>query len=72
MSVFKRKDGFTFYGPLALRLFSLETLLLTNVNLRLKIIRSSPSFYMIQTAGLNSDALIIWSLYFYWTGSDIR
>ena len=35
----KDKDEFTFYGPLAIGLFACETLLLPNVNLRLKLIR---------------------------------
>ena len=55
----KDKDEFTFYGPLAIGLFACETLLLPNVNLRLKLIRSSPAFYMIDTGGLNSEALIL-------------
>ena len=55
----KAKDEFTFYGPLAIGLFACETLLLPNVNLKLKLIRSSPSFYMIDTRGLISEALIL-------------
>ena len=55
----KDKDEFTFYGPLAIVLFACETLLLPNVNLRLKLIRSSPALYMIDTGGLNSEALIL-------------
>ena len=55
----KDKDEFTFYGPLAIGLFACETLLLPNVNLRLKLIWSSPAFYMIDTGGLNSEAIIL-------------
>ena len=59
-TVFKKdQDEFTFYGPLAIGLFACETLLLPNVNLRLKLIRSSPAFYMIDTGGLNSEAIIL-------------
>ena len=55
----KDKDEFTFYGPLAIGLFACEPLVLPNVNLRLKLIRYSPAFYMIDTGGLNSEALIL-------------
>ena len=44
---------------MAIGLFACETLLLPNVNLRLKLIRSSPAFYMIDTGRLNSEALIL-------------
>ena len=52
----KDKDEFTFCGPLAIGLFACKTLLLPNVNLRLKLIRSSPPFYVIVTGGLKSEA----------------
>ena len=55
----KDKDEFTFYGPLAIGLSACETLLLPNVNLRLKLMRSSSAFYMIDTGGLNSEAIIL-------------
>ena len=48
-----------FYGPLAIGLIACETLLLPNFKLRLKLIRSSPAFYMIDTGGLTSEALIL-------------
>ena len=40
-------------------LFACENSLLSNFNLRLKLIRSSPAFYMIDTGGLNSEAIIL-------------
>ena len=55
----KDPDEFTFDAPLAIGLFACETLLLPNVNLRLKLIRSSPALYMIDTGGLNSEAIIL-------------
>ena len=55
----KDKDEFNFYGSLAIGLFACETLLFPNVNLRLKLIRSSPAFYMIDTGRLNSEAIIL-------------
>ena len=55
----KDKDEFIFYGPLAIGLFACETFLLPNVTVRLKLIRSSPAFYMIDTGGLNSEAIVL-------------
>ena len=65
-TVFKKDtDEFTFYGQLAIGLFARETFLLPNVNLRMKLIRSTLAFYMIDTCGLNSEALNYRSLPFY-------
>ena len=41
------KDGFTMYGKLALDLFQCEKLLLPNSKVRLKLICTRPTFYMI-------------------------
>ena len=47
----KEKDEFILHGPLAIERFACKTWLLSNVNLRLKVIRLSPAFNMIDNAG---------------------
>ena len=47
------------FTVLAIGLFACETFLLPNVNLRVKLIRSSLAFYIIDTGGLKSKALIL-------------
>ena len=55
----ENKDETIFHGPLAIGLFAREPLLLPNFNFELKIIRSSQALYLINTAGLISEALIL-------------
>ena len=53
------KVKYVFLGPFSIGLFASKTFLLPSVNVRLRLIQSSPSSDMVDTAGLNSEVLIL-------------
>lgn len=51
-------EEITFYGKLAIDAFTCESLLLPNVTVRIKLIRSRPQFYLLTTKADNFYAVI--------------
>ena len=58
-----RPDGFMLYGNLAVDFFSTSELLYPNLQVRLRLIRARPTFYMISDNPNDSLGIVDCSLY---------
>ena len=63
MKLLSRPDGFILYGKLGIDLFSTSELLYPNMNIRLRLIRARPNFYMISDNPNVSLGIVDCSLY---------
>ena len=63
MKLLSRRDGFMWYGKLGIDSFSTSELLNPNMNIRLRLIRARPNFYMISDNPNVSLGIVDCSLY---------
>ena len=63
MKMLSRPDGFILYGKLGVDFFSTSELLYPNMNVRLRLIRARPNFYMISDNPNVSLGIVDCSLY---------
>ena len=63
MKMLNRLDGVLLYGKLGVNLFSMSEMLYPGMEIRLRVIRARPSFYMISDNPHGSLWFFGWSLY---------
>ena len=63
MKMFSRPDGFMLYGKLGVDFFTTSELLYPNMNVRIRLIRARPNFYMISDNPNVSLGIVDCSLY---------